>query len=83
MNRSQLLTAMGFLTLTGVAMVAAGLLNLSQVPSYSFTQAWSELWEQHTLFAWTTSIYCSLMLAFDLWVLAGIFYLSPQKELAD
>jgi len=83
MKRSQLLTAMGLLTLAGIAIAAAGLLNLSQTPNYTFTLAWNELWEQHTLFAWTTSIYCLVMLAFDLWVITGILYLNPEKNLAN
>ena len=83
MKKSQLLTAMGMLTLAGTAIVAAGLLNLSQLPDYTLSQAWSELWEQHTVFAWVTSIYCSIILACDLWVMAGIFYQSPEKKLAD
>jgi hypothetical protein len=83
MNKSHLLTAMGLLTAFGIAITAAGLLNLSQLPDYTLTQAWNDLWEQHSLFAWTMSIYCSSMLIFDLWVLAGIFYLHPEKNLAD
>jgi hypothetical protein len=83
MKKSQLITAMGLLTGLGVAILAAGMLNLSQLPDYTLSQAWSELWEQHTLFAWVTTIYCSVMLSFDLWVMAGILYQAPEKNLAD
>jgi membrane-bound ClpP family serine protease len=82
MKKSQLLTAMGLLTITGIAIVAAGLLSLSQQPSYTFAQAWSELWDQHTLFAWVLTIYCSMMLAFDLWVVIGILSQAPEKTTA-
>ena len=82
MKKSQLITAMGLLTLTGVAFVAVGLLSLSQAPDYTISQAWNELWDQHALFAWVSAIYCSIMLAFDLWVIAGIISQAPQKNLA-
>jgi hypothetical protein len=82
MNKAQLLTTMGLLTLFGTAMIAAGLLNLSQLSDYTITQAWNALWEQHPLFAWVSTIYCFLMAAFDLWVIAGIFYLVPSKKIA-
>ncbi len=80
MNKSQLLTTMGFLTLFGTAMMAAGLLNLSQLSDYTVTQAWNALWDQHPLFAWVSTVYCVSMVAFDLWVMAGIFYLVPAKK---
>ena len=83
MKKPQLITAMGLLTGFGVAILAAGMLNLSQLSDYTLSQAWYELWEQHTLFAWVTTIYCSVMLAFDLWVMAGILYQAPEKNLAD
>jgi hypothetical protein len=83
MKKSQLLTAMGLLTVVGIAMLAAGMLNLSQAPDYTLTQAWNDMWDQHALFAWTATIYCSLMAAFDLWVIAGIIYQSPEKNLAQ
>jgi uncharacterized membrane protein len=79
MKKSQLLTAMGLLTLFGLAMVAAGLCSLSITPNESLTQAWNELWEQHALFVGVAIIYCSIMLAFDVWVVAGILYQSTRK----
>ena len=81
MKKSQLLTAMGFLTLFGVAMVAAGLASLSQLPDSTLTQAWSELWTQHQAFAWVMTIYCSVMLAFDVVVISGILFQSSEKTL--
>jgi hypothetical protein len=83
MKKSQLLTAMGLLTLAGIAFVAAGLLSLSQAPDYTITQAWNELWDQHALFAWVSAIYCSIMVAFDLWVITGILSQAPAKNIAN
>jgi hypothetical protein len=80
MKKSQLITAMGLLTLVGVAFVAAGLMNLSLAPDYTITQAWNELWDQHTLFAWVSTIYCSTMVVFDLWVAAGILRQSALRR---
>jgi hypothetical protein len=82
MKKSQLITAMGLLTLAGAAFVAAGLMSLSQAPDDTIAQAWNELWDQHALFAWVSAIYCSIMVAFDLWVIAGIISQAPQKNLA-
>ncbi len=72
MKKSQLLTVMGLLTGAGVAIVSAGLINLLQLPDYTLAQAWTELWEQHQLFAWAMTLYCSIMITFDFWVIAGI-----------
>jgi hypothetical protein len=83
MKKSQLITAMGLLTLAGVAFVAAGLLSLSQAPDYTLMQAWNELWDQHALFAWVSTIYCSTMVVFDLWVMAGILSQAPEKNPAN
>ena len=80
MSKAQLLTTMGLLTLFGTAMVAAGLVNLSQMSDVSLSQAWNSLWDQHPLFAWVSTIYCALMVVFDLWVAVGIFYLVPAKN---
>lgn len=60
-----MLTVMGLLTAAGIEMVAAGLMGLPQDSSFSITQAWNALWEQHTFFAWVASIYCVAMLASD------------------
>ncbi|HXL73882.1 MAG TPA: hypothetical protein VN963_09685 [bacterium] len=79
MKKSQLIAAMGMLTIAGIAIVAAGLLSLSRLPDYTLTQAWNELWDQHTLFAWVLTIYCSIMIVFDLLVVAGILYQTPEK----
>jgi hypothetical protein len=79
MKKSQLLTAMGLLTIAGIGILAAGMLSLSQLPDYTFTQAWNELWDQHTLFAWVLTIYCSVMVVFDVWVVVGILYQTPEK----
>ncbi len=83
MNKTQILATMGSLTLMGTAMVAAGLLSLSQLSDYTLLQSWNDLWDQRPLFAWVTVIYCFFMTAFDLWVLAGIFLLVPSKRIAD
>jgi uncharacterized oligopeptide transporter (OPT) family protein len=83
MKKSQLLTAMGLLTGFGIAILVAGLLNLSQTSDYTLTQAWNELWDQHALFAGATTIYCSIMLVFDLWVMIGIISQAPEKTIAD
>jgi hypothetical protein len=82
MKKSQLLTALGLLTLTGIAMVAAGLTSLSQLPDTTLSQAWTGLWEQHALFAWVTAIYCSITAAVDLWVIFGILYQAPERNRA-
>lgn len=80
MKKSQLITAMGLLTGAGIAIVAAGLLNLSQLPNYTLAQAWNELWEQHQLFAWAMTLYCSIMFTFDIWVMAGIITQSSSEH---
>jgi hypothetical protein len=82
MKKSQLLTVMGLLTAAGIAMVSAGLLSLSQQPNYTIAQAWAELWDQHAIFAWVATIYCSMMVIFDAWVVIGILSQRPEKTLA-
>jgi membrane-bound ClpP family serine protease len=82
MKKSQLLTVMGLLTVAGIAMVSAGFMSLSQQPDYTVAQAWTEMWDQHAIFAWVTTIYCSMMVLFDLWVVVGILSQRPEKTLA-
>ena len=82
MKKSQLLTVMGLLTVAGIAMVSAALMSLSQQPEVTIAQAWNDLWEQHTFFAWVAMIYCSMMVLFDLWVVAGILRQRPISHQA-
>jgi hypothetical protein len=82
MKKSQLLTAMGLLTIFGLGIVAAGLFSVSQLSDYTLSQAWNALWEQHPAFAWAMSFYCAAMMTFDLWVIAGaITQASQQKDI--
>jgi len=83
MKKSQLLTVMGLLTVAGIAMVSAALMSLSQQPEVTIAQAWNDLWEQHALFAWVVTIYCSMMVLFDAWVVVGILSQVPEKKLAQ
>ena len=84
MKKNELLTVMALLTVLGIGITAMGFLSLfHEDPSASFSQVWNQLWELHAGFGWTMAIYCSLMLAFDLWVMAGILSQTPEKNLAD
>jgi hypothetical protein len=82
MKKSQMLTAMGMLTLAGLVMVVAGLMGLSQDPNTTISQAWSMLWDQHTIFAWVASIYCVAMLSCDAWFIIGMVAQSSQRKQA-
>ena len=72
MKKTQIFTIMSLLTGAGFLMIAVGLANLSQLPDYSLAQAWNSLWEEHNLFAWVATSYCSIIMICDLWVIAGI-----------
>ncbi len=82
MKKSQMLTAMGMLTLAGLVMVGAGLMGLSQDPNTTISQAWNMLWDQHTFFAWVASIYCVAMLACDAWFIIGMIAQNSQRKQA-
>jgi hypothetical protein len=81
MNKSQLIAVMSMMTIAGIAIVAAGLFSVAQMPDFTLSQAWNDLWSQHQAFASVMAIYCAVMMTFDLWVIAGIItQASAQKD---
>jgi hypothetical protein len=82
MKKSQLITAMALLTIAGIAIVVAGLITISQLSDMTVSQAWNELWDQHAMFAWVMTLYCSIMMTFDLWVIAGVITQASRHERA-
>ncbi len=71
MRKSQLLITMALMTLVGIIITAAGILNLEEQSGFdSLGQALSQLWELHPAFGWTMAFYCAFMVLADLWVAA-------------
>jgi hypothetical protein len=67
-----MISLLGWLTGLGVAMIAIGLLFLSQLSADAVDQTWSQLAEKHMVFVWFAGIYCCVLMTLDLWVIAGM-----------
>ena len=72
MKKSRMISLLGWLTGIGVAMIAAGLFYISQLPGYTIDKNWGELAEKHMVFVWFTGIYCCVLMTLDLWMIAGM-----------